>query len=201
MKVYLVRHGQSLWQVDRAGGDWNSPLTELGRQQANRLSGWLGSAPLLDNGARLEIAALVSSPYIRAQQTAHRIRRGLRLSEFNDDDLREADFLVSEHLPTRDSPGAPPPQLKLSPSYAALKDQANRALIGLCDRAEEAGGPVLAVSHGGLMSTILRSAAGSDSVSFWIYNATINLIEWKRGRWHLVYLNLWDHLPPNMRTY
>jgi probable phosphoglycerate mutase len=75
------------------------------------------------------------------------------------------------------------------------------ALNSLIAEAEASAKPVLAVAHGDLISTLLRTAVGSDAISFWLYNTTLNLIEWKRGRWRLVYFNLWDHLPPLLRTY
>jgi broad specificity phosphatase PhoE len=201
MKIYLVRHGQSRWQVSREDNDWNSPLSELGRAQAERLSGWLAEAPCLDNGSHLQVAAVHASPYLRSQQTAQPLAQTLGITLFTDDNLREADFLVSDHLPQAESPGHPFPTYAVSADYARLKSQASEALAALVAAVESSQGPVLAVSHGGLISTLLRLAAGSDTISFWIYNASLNLIEWKRGRWHLVHLNLWDHLPPPMRTF
>ncbi len=89
----------------------------------------------------------------------------------------------------------------MPPIYARFKQQATAALHALVADAEASGHSVLGIAHGGLISTLLRTAVGSDAISFWIYNTSLNLIEWKRGRWHLVYLNLWDHLPPHLRTF
>jgi probable phosphoglycerate mutase len=201
MKIILVRHGQSRWQVRRDDGDWNSPLTELGRTQAERLGSWLANAPRLDNGSYLQVAALHASPYLRSQQTAQFLAQALGTRLQTDDNLREADFLVSDHLPCAEAPGRPFPLYTASAEYVRLKAQAAESLAELVASAESNRGPVLAVSHGGLISTLLRLATGSDAISFWIYNASLNLIEWKRGRWHLVHLNLWDHLPPPLRTF
>jgi probable phosphoglycerate mutase len=115
--------------------------------------------------------------------------------------LSEADFLVSAHLAAVDTPAQYPPLYTPSQTYAAFKTRAGQALANLVATAENNGGPILAVGHGGLISTVLRLAAASDTISFWLYNASLNVIEWKRGRWHLVHLNLWDHLPPPLRTY
>lgn len=198
MKIYLVRHGQSQWQVDQQPGAWNSPLSELGRLQAQRLADWLALGTEIGIDQRLPLAALHASPYLRAQETAAPIAAALSLPLVTQVHLHEADFLVSERLPSRSSPRAILPPFEPDPEYAALKERAQQVLVELADRG---GGGVMAVSHGGMISTILRLAAGSDHVSFWIYNAGINLIEWKRGRWHLVFLNLLDHLPPELRTY
>ncbi|MCP4426993.1 MAG: histidine phosphatase family protein [Chloroflexi bacterium] len=201
MQIYLARHGQSRWQVERRDGDWDSPLTAVGQAQAAHLAEWLAGRPRLDNGAYLEIKQALSSPLQRARDTAVTVAESLSLTITLEDNLREADFYVSEHLPQTASPYQAAPRYSPPAQYAAFKEQTRRALDALVAAAESADGPVLGVAHGGLISTLLRLAVGSDSVSFWIYNASLQLIEWKRGRWHLVHLNLWDHLPPELRTY
>ena len=201
MQIYLARHGQSSWQVERNDDDWDSPLTDLGRTQSQHLAHWLAGNPCLDNGTRVEIKQVLSSPLQRARKTAVTITNALSLPLTLDDHLREADFYVSEHLPQAASAYQTPPVYTPSEQYTAFKQQARKALDGLVAAAENNQGPVLGVAHGGLLSTLLRLAVHSDAVSFWIYNATLHLIEWKRGRWHLVHLNLWDHLPPALRTF
>ncbi len=198
MKIYLVRHGQSRWQVARQEGEWNSPLTELGQAQAERLGSWLAGDPDIGGGDRLPVTALYASTYLRAQETAAAVAGALALPIQSHTELCEADFLVSERLPSRGTPNEPLPRYQADNQYADLKERAQQALNMLAD---SGGDGVMAISHGGLISTMLRQAAGSDHLSFWIYNASINLIEWKRGRWHLIFLNLWDHLPPPFRTY
>lgn len=201
MKIYLARHGQSRWQVTQTEGDWNSPLTELGHQQAQHLGQWLAEHQPVDNGSRLEIAQVWVSPLLRAQETAVHVTNALHLTPLTDDNLRETEFYIAPHLPAVNSPYQAYGPYQPSPEYALFKEQAQQALHNLIAAAETSKGTILAVSHGGLISTILRLAAGSDTVSFWIYNTSLNLIEWKRGRWHLVHLNLWDHLPPTLRTF
>ncbi|MCB8967527.1 MAG: histidine phosphatase family protein [Ardenticatenaceae bacterium] len=201
MKIYLARHGQSRWQVTQTEGDWNSPLTELGQQQAQHLGTWLAEHEALDNGSRLEIGQVWVSPLIRAQETAVPIANALHIPSHTDDCLRETEFYIAPHLPTAVSPYQTHAPYTPSTEYSAFKEQAQQALHNLVAAAESSNMPVLAVSHGGLISTLLRLATGSDAISFWIYNTSLNLIEWKRGRWHLVHLNLWDHLPPSLRTF
>ncbi len=201
MKIYLARHGQSRWQVERDDDDWNSPLTDLGQRQAQLLGTWLATHAKLDNGSRVELSGVRVSPLKRAQETAVPIAEALNCILHTDAYLREAEFYVSDHLPTAESPYQITSAFKPSNTYAAFKQQAQAALYALVADAEASGKPVLGVAHGGLISTILRLATGSDSVSFWIYNTSLTMLEWKRGRWHLVHLNLWDHLPPAWRTY
>lgn len=201
MKIYLIRHGQSRWQVTQQENDWDSPLSPLGHKQAQQLADWLVAHAALDNGSRLEIGSLRVSPLQRARQTAVPLSHALSLPADVDDNLHETTFYLGEHLPRADSPYQPVASFTPTGKYADFKQQAQQALHNLVETAETTGKPVLAVAHGGLISTVLRLATGSDTISFWIYNTSLNLIEWKRGRWHLVYLNLWDHLPPVMRTF
>ena len=201
MRIYLARHGQSRWQGERDDGDWNSPLTNLGQRQAQLLGAWLATHASLDNGSRLEVGCLRVSPLERAQQTAVPIAGALNIPYQTDAYLREADFYVSEHLPSSESPYQAMPIYKPSQTYAAFKQQAQAALYALVADAETSGKPALGIAHGGLISTMLRLTTGSDAVSFWLYNTSLNVLEWKRGRWHLIHLNLWDHLPPAWRTY
>ena len=201
MKIYLARHGQSRWQLTKDDEDWDSPLTELGQEQARALGRWLAEHGALDADSRLEVGRIRVSPLVRAQQTAVPVAEALGRPVTTDPHLHEADFYVSAHLPATESPYQAQPVYTPPPIYAQFKQQATTALHALVADAEADGGAVLGIAHGGLISTLLRTAVGSDAVSFWIYNATLNLIEWKRGRWHLVYLNLWDHLPPNRRTF
>jgi len=201
MKIYLARHGQSRWQVTKDETDWNSPLSDLGQKQAGLLAHWLAEHAALDNGSRLEIGGIRVSPLLRAQQTAAPISQTLNLPLTTDDNLQEANFYVSEHLPSLESPYQAFPVYTPTEMYATFKQQATDGLHGLVAAAEESSQPVLGVAHGGLISTILRQAVGSDTISFWAYNTCLHLLEWKRGRWHLVYLNLWDHLPPELRTF
>ena len=201
MKIYFARHGQSRWQVERGEADWNTPLSDLGHEQGRLLGNWLGNGAQLNNDARVEVKAIYASPLDRAQDTAAYTAKGLNLPVTTIETLAEAQFLVSPHLPSAELPGQSPADSHLSDEYLTFKAQARTALDELVAEADSQGGPILAFAHGALISTLFRIAAGSDTVSFWIYNTSLNLIEWKRGRWHFVFLNLWDHLPPEMRTY
>ena len=195
MQIYLTRHGQSRWQVTRTDGDWDSPLTDLGVTQAHHLGHWTASA------AGIRFAHIRVSPLQRAKQTAAPIAAALDRPVTIDPHLREADFLVSDHLPANDDPLGSYTTLTLSPTYNQFKAQVAAGWSALVADAVAADGPVLGVAHGGFIATLLRHIVGSDWVSFWIYNTSLQKLEWQRGRWHLMMLNQWDHLPPELRTY
>jgi broad specificity phosphatase PhoE len=98
--ITLVRHGESTGNVadtrahdSRAEAldldlrDADVPLTENGRDQAHALAAWLHDAP---QAARPTFA--VSSPYLRASDTAELAVRPLGLDVVLDERLRERDL-------------------------------------------------------------------------------------------------------------
>jgi len=198
MRIVLARHAQSEWQTDRSSGDWNSPLTRVGHEQARRLASAVAAGIELERGHRLEIGSLSASPFERAAQTASYVAAATGLVSTPVTELGEADFHVAAELPSRDTPfgvDVTGPTAR----YRRFQQQAADALRILVTHAGD-GGATLAVTHGGLIKTLLRTVAASDAICFRLYNACLTLLEWRRGRWHLVYLNLWDHLAADLRT-
>lgn len=198
MKIYLIRHAQSQWQV-APSHDWDTALSRTGHEQAQRLGHWLADRPCLAEGSHLQVAGLCSSPLVRARETAAYVADALGLPLDTDDRLCEATFHVSSHLPQRETPFTPSSPYEPSALYRTFKSQAREALDGLVERAAGTGS-VMAITHGALIETMLRSVVGNDAMSFSLYNSAVTLVEWTRGRWHLVLLNCWDHLPVDLRT-
>ena len=58
--IFLVRHAQSVPPTPNGPNEYQRPLTETGRAQANQLADFLSD---------LDPSAVVSSPYLRAVQT------------------------------------------------------------------------------------------------------------------------------------
>jgi probable phosphoglycerate mutase len=192
VRIVLVRHAQCEWQLARCG-DLDSPLTPLGVRQAECLADWLASRPS-------EVGMLCSSAMRRARQTVDPVAQRLGLPTTTYDILGEADFPVSAELPSRDSPFAKAPDFLPSDRYLLWKRNAATALEQLVTWAQAAPGPLVVVSHGGMIKTLLRIVMNSDAVDFRLYNAALTTIEWSRGRWHFVHVNQMDHLRPELRT-
>jgi broad specificity phosphatase PhoE len=108
--MWLVRHGQSQGNVARdeaqqagsltiaiATRDVDVPLSELGHEQAEATGRWFADLPA---GEQPDV--ILSSPYLRACQTAEGIRDAGRLSARIkiDERLREREFGVFDRLTT-----------------------------------------------------------------------------------------------------
>jgi broad specificity phosphatase PhoE len=197
MRICLLRHAQACWQV-QPGDDLDTPLTETGHKQAHHLGVWLSTQRLVECDSRIEVATISASPLRRALQTAEYASRTLELPIVVLQSLREAPFHVADDLPTSRDPLLPTLVADPTERYAAFQLQAKRALQDLVNHAEN--GPILAFTHGGLIKTLMRVMVGSDAFCLKLYNTALNIIEWRRGRWHIVHVNLWDHLPFQLRT-
>ena len=82
--VYLVRHGETVWNAEgRLCGSSDIPLSPIGQQQAQRLAQRLRSVPL---------AAIYSSPLRRTRQTAETIAALHNLPVHPVPELSEIDY-------------------------------------------------------------------------------------------------------------
>jgi broad specificity phosphatase PhoE len=78
---YLVRHGETTWNAEsRLQGQWDSPLTERGRQHA------AATGQLL---ARLGVDTLFASPLGRVRETVEIMAADLSMAPAFDDRLKE----------------------------------------------------------------------------------------------------------------
>jgi probable phosphoglycerate mutase len=90
MTIFLSRHGRTEWSVQkRYAGVSDIPLDAVGQGQARLLASWA-------RGAKLD--GVVSSPLLRARETATGAARAAELQLRTDPRLRELDFGVAEGL-------------------------------------------------------------------------------------------------------
>ena len=163
--ILVLRHGQSEWNsIRRWQGTADSPLTELGRQQA-------GATAALLAALRLEFPAIWTSDLRRASETAAIIARRLGLGEpIVDARLREAhagewEGLTPEEIELR-WPGwleAHHRPATFEP-YSAVVARASEALSDVAARACDLDPPAaLVVAHSGVVRSLIRHLGGIDT--------------------------------------
>ena len=181
--IYLARHGQT--PLNESGvlrGLADPPLDETGRRQAERLGAALGSRGPV---------AVISSPLLRAQQTAQPVAERASLEVIVDQCLLDRDYGpwtgVSEELVTDrwgsvdHAPGVEP--------RSAVRDRAVRGLTGIARR--HLGGTVVVVSHDAVNREVLAAfdAGLGDPEEIPQDNGRFNTLQWRGGRWTVLGVN------------
>jgi len=195
MRLILARHGQSESNVNPDYQGLNAPLTEIGKKQAHLLGQWLRDhEPSIDQ--------ILCSPLKRAFDTANIVNEYLKLPIAINDDLEEMREFVLASLPQRQHPLKPdteyvPPEA--SPYYEIYRQQVHRALDFLIQELDREK-PILVVSHGGTMATLLRLIMGRHDLRLNTNNTAIIDVAWSEGRWHIGALNMTRHLPDEFIT-
>ncbi|MFE0758425.1 histidine phosphatase family protein [Inquilinus sp. NPDC058860] len=152
-ELYLIRHCRA------AGQEPEAPLTAEGHDQALRLR---------DRLAGLPIARIVSSPFLRARDSAAPLAKRLGLAVRIDARLAERVLAAEPAEDWRD-------RLRRSFADPALAwpggesgaAATRRGLAALADAAAGAEGPVAVVSHGNLLALLLHSFDNRDGFSAW----------------------------------
>jgi probable phosphoglycerate mutase len=161
-RLVLVRHGQTEMSARRRySGRGNPPLSELGLRQAKSAAGRLATMDSVAAGA----TAVVSSPLLRARQTADEVAAAMDLPVVSVAGLIETDFGRWEGLTFAEA-AARDPELHRSwlsdPSVPAPEgesfDQVHRRVRTALDElvAEYGGSTVVVVSHVTPIKTLLR---------------------------------------------
>jgi probable phosphoglycerate mutase len=162
-RVLLIRHGQSQGNAERRfGGHTATPLSELGRTQAEATARALAAEG---------VNAIYSSDLLRAVQTADPLARATGLSIEQTSAFRERSVGIMEGLTFEEAAAAHPEE------YAALlRRDFERVLAGgesyrqLLDRAasridraieENAGGTVAVFSHTGTICILILHLLGA----------------------------------------
>lgn len=208
MHLYLVRHGQSLINLETWDrGNIDVGLTDLGRQQVTALAQWLIHA-------LPEIDALYSSTMRRARETAELLANAYRCAVGYDDRLREIGNNRSDH--------APWPNDALPSEYADYwaSERPFASIVPLVEGGEtmmhfrtrvgmfiekvverHPGQVIVAVCHGGVIETAFDHVFNIGPwrrCEAWTSNTGVTCFEYVaspgREAWRLHYHNRLDHL-------
>jgi broad specificity phosphatase PhoE len=189
--LWLVRHAATARTGSRWTG-WRSdpPLTAEGRRAASDLATRLGER--LPSGA-----VVVSSPALRAIETARPIAARLGCEIELDDDLREVDVGDFDGLTFDEASGVYPDlgQRLLEadreidwPGGERAEDLRARVRAALrrVDR-RPSDVPLVLVSHGGVIGELLAGARGADAQQDrWLPAAAAVVLERDEGGWQVV---------------
>ena len=173
MTLYLVRHGQTDWNVEpaRCLGWAEVPINDAGRRQARELA-----ATLLDKGVEL----IVTSHLLRATQTAEELRDELRTAGGNDIpvtiDPRLAETFrgawqgrtfasIIAHEPETWAAYREHPETFRFPQGESLVEQQRRVLEAVRDAALT-GRVALLVTHGGSIRLVRAFLDGEGIETF-----------------------------------
>ena len=208
MQLYLIRHGQSyvnLKEWDQ--GNTDSPLTELGEQQAHALAAWLPvHLPHID--------ALYASTMQRARQTADIVAAPYDLTPQLDDRLRELgnnrldhSAYAADDLPREYAEywGAMPfaPTMVGGDDVETVMHARTRVGLFVEDVVERHQDEVVvAVCHGGVVECVFAhvfNVGPWGRCEVWNYNTGLTHFEYvagpgKRSVWRLHFHNRVEHL-------
>ena len=206
MKVYLVRHGETPLNAERILQHPDTPLSERGVVQAERVARRLA-------GCGLE--SILTSDYARARATAEAIRAATGAPIEVEPLLRERNFgihrgcaydalEVDVFAPDYHPPGGE--------SASAFETRVADAWAAIRAAAARSRGPIAVVSHGLVCRTLVRdhlvTADGIDAEAARWVNTCVTEIEGVSGpRWRITRLACAEHLggleslaPSSMRS-
>jgi broad specificity phosphatase PhoE len=181
--VYLARHGQT--PLNESGvlrGLADPPLDQTGRDQAQRLGEALGPRGLW---------AVISSPLLRARQTAQPVAERAGLEVATDQCLVDRDYGQWTGI-SRDAVVAQWGSVDRAPGVEPRSAVAGRAVQGLLDIARRClGGAVTVVSHDAVNRQVLVAfdAGLGDPDTVPQDNGCFNTLLWKGDGWAVLSVN------------
>ncbi|WP_048601745.1 histidine phosphatase family protein [Rubeoparvulum massiliense] len=199
MRLTIVRHGESLGNVQRVlQGQQDYPLTERGKQQADKVARRLVKEPF---------DVILSSDLTRAYDTALAIAKYHRLPVIKMKELREFQWGILEGLT----------QGEVVEQYPDLVDEdwGNSGLHGVEGREairqrarlvinllldEYLHDRVCLVSHGGFINALIMELLNIEwdgAVPFAFHNTSVSQVQfYTEERFRILYLNDTSHLGP-----
>ena len=201
MQLLLVRHALPLRSEPGEGSD--PSLSADGIEQAARLPGAL---------ARFPIRRLVSSPQVRAIQTARPVADALGIEIEIDERFAEYDRDLPHYIPIEQIAAENPQEMQRlidghlpssvdEDDFLARVADAVDGLVGDADHDDT----VAVFSHGGVINVLLHKVLGTQRLlSFHVdYASVTRLLSSRTGRLAVAGVNatehVWDLLPRNRR--
>ncbi|WMT43012.1 histidine phosphatase family protein [Paenibacillus sp. D2_2] len=189
--IYIVRHGQTEWNVKhRMQGHQDSPLTDLGVEQAK----WLGEA--LQNEP-IDVIYASSSP--RASRTAELIRADREIDIFETDDFKEINLGAWEGMTQDEIEVVYPDQMEYfwkdpgrfgvsgSETYQEVFNRAHKKLTEIVR--EHEGKTILIATHTVVVKLLMGYFEGRTLQKLWdlpyIHPACLCKVSYEGDSWEI----------------
>ncbi|ABS22871.1 histidine phosphatase family protein [Bacillus cytotoxicus] len=186
-EICLVRHGQTDWNFQEIiQGREDIPLNEVGKKQASQ------------SAAALQLETwdvIISSPLIRAQETAQAIGEAVGIhSIILDERFVERNFgeasgkpvaTVREQIAIGNVEGMETDEEIVNRCFTALQDVAKK----------HAGKRIIIVAHSHAIKAILHAIL-PEEITFKtpLKNACINYVKEDQGKWEVLKYNIAEHI-------
>ena len=190
MRIYLMRHGQTDWNIDhRMQGRSDIPLNATGLKQAKAAAHGMDALP---------IDRILTSPLRRARQTAQAVAAGRGVPVLVEETIVEMAFGDLEGQLLRDFPDcacifsdpAHYTPLNGGETYAQLEARCQKLLDEILPPLEERYHDVVLVSHGAFIRGVVCRVLGLPVSEFWNappqQNCSCTILELINGVYQLV---------------
>ncbi|KFM98888.1 histidine phosphatase family protein [Bacillus clarus] len=186
-EICLVRHGQTDWNFQEIiQGREDIPLNEVGKKQASQ------------SAAALQLESwdiIISSPLIRAQETARAIAEAIGIQSI----LLDERFVERNFGEASGKPVSTVRELIAEGNVEGMeKDEeiVERCFVALQDIAQiHEGKRIIIVAHSHAIKAILH-AISPDEITFKtpLKNACISYVKEEQGRWGVLKYNIAEHI-------
>ncbi len=181
-KLWLVRHGQTSWNLSRKIQGWTDiPLNETGREQAFRLQMYFSGIPF---------HTIFSSDLQRAYETARILAADEHREIEVNSDLRERCFGTSEGTVRTDFSETFIDSLPDAESTVSVMTRGARFLDILTKNYPS--GRYLCVTHGGMIRGLLMHLGASHIPT--LSNTSVTVLEHHAEKWNVVCINWRKHV-------
>lgn len=185
--ICLVRHGETDWNLKgKLQGRTDIPLNEAGILQAEECSEYLKS---------FVWDALVTSPLMRAKQTAEIINIKIKVPLIEMEEFLERNYGDAEGLTLEERMRVYPD--KIYPNQEDQVSLRNRVMSGIEKIVEDFGERrILLVAHGAIINGILANLSNGEigSGKTKLMNACISSIHFHQEEWKIENYNQISHL-------
>ncbi|WP_297432141.1 histidine phosphatase family protein [uncultured Cetobacterium sp.] len=202
LRIYFVRHGETVWNTLKIfQGRSNSPLTEVGVEQAKKLSQYLNN---------IDFKKVYSSPQDRALQTTKLLLGDKNMEITTIDEFQEINMGKVEGIPREEFEKNYPieyhnfwnnameynPSAYNGESYEEILDRVKLGLERLVK--ENNNGNILVISHGVTLKAIFNiiNEKGIDEFSKQPVpeNTSTTIVEYDSNRFKIIKFSDTEHL-------